>query len=124
MSLGTDWVIDWVRASAAVIAENRVELITLDREIGDGDHTIRWIAADPERSGCAFGVSLAPGGGEAVPVIRATVGSGVDRGTLQPQTFDALDVRGAVFATVTSDCDWALVVSRVPDAEPSPSDGG
>ena len=93
-------------------------------EIGDGDHTIRWIAADSERSGCAFGVSLAPGGGEAVPVIRATVGSGVDRGTLQPQTFDALDVRGAVFATVTSDCDWALVVSRVPAAEPSPSDGG
>ncbi|WP_411721788.1 dihydroxyacetone kinase subunit DhaL [Mycetocola sp.] len=38
MSLGTDWVLDWVRASAAVIAENRVELITLDREIGDGDH--------------------------------------------------------------------------------------
>ncbi|MET4636925.1 dihydroxyacetone kinase subunit DhaL [Mycetocola sp. 2940] len=38
MSLGTAWVIDWVRASAAVIAENRVELITLDREIGDGDH--------------------------------------------------------------------------------------
>jgi dihydroxyacetone kinase-like protein len=38
MSLGTDWVVDWVRASAAVIAENRVELITLDRDIGDGDH--------------------------------------------------------------------------------------
>ena len=38
MSLGTDWVIEWVRASAAVIAENRVELITLDRDIGDGDH--------------------------------------------------------------------------------------
>lgn len=38
MSLGTEWVIDWVKASAAVIAENRVELITLDREIGDGDH--------------------------------------------------------------------------------------
>jgi dihydroxyacetone kinase-like protein len=38
MSLGTDWVLDWVRASATVIAENRVELITLDREIGDGDH--------------------------------------------------------------------------------------
>ena len=38
MSLGTDWVIEWVRASAAVIAEHRVELITLDREIGDGDH--------------------------------------------------------------------------------------
>jgi dihydroxyacetone kinase-like protein len=38
MSLGTDWVLEWVRASAAVIAENRVELIRLDREIGDGDH--------------------------------------------------------------------------------------
>src|SRR5690554_5711752 len=38
MTLGTEWVTDWVRASAAVIAENRVELITLDREIGDGDH--------------------------------------------------------------------------------------
>jgi dihydroxyacetone kinase-like protein len=38
MSLGTTWVLDWVRASAAVIAENRVELITLDRAIGDGDH--------------------------------------------------------------------------------------
>ncbi|GHD40360.1 dihydroxyacetone kinase subunit L [Mycetocola manganoxydans] len=38
MTLGTEWATDWVRASAAVIAENRVELITLDREIGDGDH--------------------------------------------------------------------------------------
>ena len=38
MSLGTDWVTEWVRASAAVIAEHRVELITLDRDIGDGDH--------------------------------------------------------------------------------------
>ena len=38
MSLGTEWVVEWVRASAAVIAERRVELITLDREIGDGDH--------------------------------------------------------------------------------------
>lgn len=38
MTLGTPWAIDWIRASAAVIAENRTELITLDREIGDGDH--------------------------------------------------------------------------------------
>lgn len=38
MSLGADWTIDWVRTSAAVVAENRVELITLDRAIGDGDH--------------------------------------------------------------------------------------
>jgi dihydroxyacetone kinase-like protein len=38
MTLGTQWAIDWTRASAAVIAEHRVELITLDRDIGDGDH--------------------------------------------------------------------------------------
>jgi dihydroxyacetone kinase-like protein len=38
MALGIDWAMRWIRESAAVIAENRVELITLDREIGDGDH--------------------------------------------------------------------------------------
>ncbi|MRG58387.1 dihydroxyacetone kinase subunit L [Agromyces sp. CFH 90414] len=36
--LGADWAVDWVRRSAATVAEHRVELITLDREIGDGDH--------------------------------------------------------------------------------------
>lgn len=36
--LDRDWAIEWVRASAEVIAANRVELITLDRAIGDGDH--------------------------------------------------------------------------------------
>lgn len=38
MGLGTDWAVDWIIRSADVIAEHRVELITLDREIGDGDH--------------------------------------------------------------------------------------
>jgi dihydroxyacetone kinase-like protein len=38
MTLGTDWAIAWIRRAADVIAEHRVELITLDREIGDGDH--------------------------------------------------------------------------------------
>ncbi|MGL3806692.1 dihydroxyacetone kinase subunit DhaL [Paeniglutamicibacter sp. R2-26] len=38
MGLGVDWMTDWVRASAAVIAEHRVDLIALDRDIGDGDH--------------------------------------------------------------------------------------
>lgn len=36
--LDRDWALDWVRRSAATIEEHRVELITLDREIGDGDH--------------------------------------------------------------------------------------
>ncbi|WP_066039129.1 dihydroxyacetone kinase subunit DhaL [Herbiconiux solani] len=38
MGLGITWTTDWIRRSAAVIAEHRVELVTLDREIGDGDH--------------------------------------------------------------------------------------
>src|ERR1700709_1425592 len=38
MSLGITWVTDWIRQGARVISEPRVELITLDREIGDGDH--------------------------------------------------------------------------------------
>jgi dihydroxyacetone kinase-like protein len=37
-ALGTAWAIDWVRGSAAVIAEHKAELSGLDRAIGDGDH--------------------------------------------------------------------------------------
>lgn len=37
-SLGADWARAWITASAEVLAENRAALITLDREIGDGDH--------------------------------------------------------------------------------------
>ena len=84
-------------------------------EIGEGDHAIRWIALDPERRRCSFAVSLsAAGGGEPIPAIRATVGTGVDRGTLQPQSFAAIGLRGPVFASVTSDCAWALTIVRVP----------
>ena len=38
MTLGTTWATDWITKTAGVISEHRVELITLDREIGDGDH--------------------------------------------------------------------------------------
>lgn len=84
-------------------------------EIGEGDHAIRWIAVDPERRRCGFSVSMTPAGAtDPIPAIRATVGTGVDRGTLQPQSFAALAVRGPVFIGVVSDCDWALTVLRVP----------
>jgi hypothetical protein len=90
-------------------------------EIGEGDHAIRWVAVDPERRRCAFAVSIAAAGGAApVPAIRATVGTGIDRGTLQPQSFAALGLRGPVFVSVDSDCDWALTILRVPPT-PSPS---
>jgi dihydroxyacetone kinase-like protein len=38
VGLNGAWARAWLETSAAVIAEHRVELITLDRAIGDGDH--------------------------------------------------------------------------------------
>ncbi|RNE56364.1 dihydroxyacetone kinase subunit DhaL [Cryobacterium tepidiphilum] len=38
MGLDGAWARAWLETSAAVVAEHRVELITLDRAIGDGDH--------------------------------------------------------------------------------------
>lgn len=37
-TLDVTWAIDWLRKSAAVVAEHRMALIELDRAIGDGDH--------------------------------------------------------------------------------------
>lgn len=37
-TLGTDWALDWMARAATTISENRIELIELDRAIGDGDH--------------------------------------------------------------------------------------
>jgi hypothetical protein len=88
-------------------------------EIGSGDHAIRWVAVDPARVGCRFAVSLAEGGGDPVPAIRATIGNDLVPGTLQPRSFDALEVRGQVFISVSSSCAWTLVIQRVPEPEPS-----
>ncbi|TFC32760.1 dihydroxyacetone kinase subunit L [Cryobacterium sp. MDB1-18-2] len=38
MNLSVTWAEAWIRQCVDVIAEHRVELITLDRDIGDGDH--------------------------------------------------------------------------------------
>ncbi|HEX6954055.1 MAG TPA: dihydroxyacetone kinase subunit DhaL [Agromyces sp.] len=38
MGLDITWAVDWVRRSAESMSEHRIELINLDREIGDGDH--------------------------------------------------------------------------------------
>jgi hypothetical protein len=87
----------------------------------DADYAVRWIAIDPEEVRCDFGVALAEGDGAPVPAIRATIGNDVVPGTLQPSSFAALGIRGEIFVTVTSDCAWALVIQRVPDATPAPS---
>ncbi len=41
-TLDAAWAQRWLRLSAAVIAENRMALIELDRAIGDGDHGDRY----------------------------------------------------------------------------------
>jgi hypothetical protein len=89
-----------------------------------GDYAIRWVAIDPERVRCTFAVSLASGGGDAVPAIRATLGADLVPGTLQPGSFDALGVRGQVFLTVATDCAWSLVFERIAEATPEPSPSG
>ena len=123
---------DSLLTSTGRVSENSPYVASMDQtgdaeqgpiEIGDGNHAMRWIALDPERTRCSFAVSFAPaGGGDPIPAIRATIGSGIDRGTLQPQSFAALRLSGPVFASVSSDCAWALVIVRIaPEASPSPT---
>lgn len=38
MALDVGWAQEWVRRTAQVVAQHRVELSELDRQIGDGDH--------------------------------------------------------------------------------------
>jgi len=123
---------DPLLTSTGRLNENSPYLISMDQtgdaeqgpiEIGEDEHAIRWVALDPDRMRCTFAVSFTPaGGGEPIPAIRATIGTGIDRGTLQPQSFAALGLRGPVFVAVASDCAWALVIVRIPP-EPSPSPG-
>ncbi|WP_127128411.1 dihydroxyacetone kinase subunit DhaL [Georgenia sp. SYP-B2076] len=37
-TLGTDWALDWMTRAVKVVSDHRIELIELDRAIGDGDH--------------------------------------------------------------------------------------
>ena len=118
-------------ASTGRVTEGSPYVVSMDHsgdaeqgpiEIGAGDHAIRWIALDPERRRCSFAVSFTTAGGDdSIPAIRATVGTGIDRGTLQPQSFHALGLSGPVFASVVSDCAWSLVIVRVtPAVSPTP----
>ena len=38
MRLDAGWAVDWARRAADTVAEHRIDLIELDRAIGDGDH--------------------------------------------------------------------------------------
>ena len=125
---------DPLMTSTGRLDEDSPYLISMDQtgdaehgpiEIDEDEHAIRWVALDPDRVRCTFAVSFTPaGGGEPIPAIRATIGTGIDRGTLQPQSFAALGLRGPVFVSVASDCAWALVIVRIPpEPSPSPSPG-
>ena len=37
-TLGTDWALDWMTRAVKVVSDHRIELLELDRAIGDGDH--------------------------------------------------------------------------------------
>lgn len=88
-------------------------------DIADGNHAVRWIAVDPEGRRCQFSVAMTDADSTDVPAIRATIGNQVVPGTLQPQAFAALGITGLAFVTISSDCDWALAVVRVPPATPA-----
>jgi hypothetical protein len=93
-------------------------------EVPDEHHAIRWVAVDPNRRRCQFSVLLATPDGDAVSAIRATIGTDIVPGTLQPTFFAAQpDLRGLLFLTVQSDCAWTLAVTRVPPPDdPSPGE--
>jgi len=99
-TLDAAWAIDWLRRSAAVIAENRVMLIELDREIGDGDHgenmdrgfqaiLVKLAEGEPETPGAVFKLAamtlMSKVGGAAGPLygtafLRAATAAGDEAG--------------------------------------------
>jgi hypothetical protein len=84
--------------------------------------TLRWIAATYLRDVCSFSLDLAGESGDPVRGVRTPVGGFPASGEL-PATFFSSNasLRGPVFATVQSDCSWAISFVRVPRPTPSPS---
>lgn len=111
-TLGTDWAIDWLRRSAATVADHRVELGELDRAIGDGDHgenldrgfralVAKLDAEAPPTPGSAFKVAamtlMSTVGGAAGPLY----GTAYLRAASAVGEVDVLDA-GALVAALTS----------------------
>ena len=77
--------------------------------VTDANVAVRWFASPPSVNGCSFAVDLSPGTGQAVPAIRATIGSAPAPGDLYGDFFAAHpELTGDIFVHVTSDCSWAL----------------
>lgn len=83
-------------------------------DVPDERHLIRWVAVDPEGTGCRFAISLTAGSGAPIPAIRATIGRRqLIPGVLQPSFFlGQPELRGQLFLTADTDCAWTLAVLR------------
>jgi len=75
-TLGADWALDWIERACAVVSANRIELIELDRAIGDGDH-----GENMDRGFTAVGAKLAgatpSAPGEVLKTVATTLMSTV-----------------------------------------------
>jgi dihydroxyacetone kinase-like protein len=109
MNLGVTWAKAWIRTSADVMNEHRVELINLDREIGDGDH-----GENMDRGFQAVLVKLDDLPSEANPgdvfkmvatTLISTVGGAA--GPLYGTAF----LKGAVAVTGATELDGAAIVA-------------
>ncbi len=69
-TLSVAWAQRWIRGAQAVLAEHRMELIDLDRAIGDGDH-----GENMDRGFKAVVAKLDEGGVEDVPGVLKVVAS-------------------------------------------------
>ncbi len=86
----------------------------------DANYTLTYVAAVlPGGAGCSFSADLVPGSGEAVPALRATLGTAPAPGNLYGDFFAGHpELVGDIFLRVTSDCGWALSFIR---SEPLPA---
>jgi phosphoenolpyruvate---glycerone phosphotransferase subunit DhaL len=75
-TLGADWALDWMERARAVVSANRIDLIELDRAIGDGDH-----GENMDRGFTAVGAKLAgatpSAPGEVLKTVATTLMSTV-----------------------------------------------
>lgn len=69
-TLSVAWALAWIRGAQAVLAENRVVLMELDRAIGDADH-----GENMDRGFKAVVAKLEEGGAEDVAGVLKTVAS-------------------------------------------------
>lgn len=80
----------------------------------DEHHGLRWMALDPDRSGCTLRVFLDRPSGEAVQAVASSIGIAPAPGELGSAFFVSQpELRGPLFVRVEGDCAWAITVMRL-----------